>query len=744
MISVNELSKQLKMPMIEVKKLLQSHGIEGKREDSILTEKEIQKLVNGLTNANKSEHSATRDLEELFGENTRAFIDTNILLEDNFYEFWNRLEPVIIRHRSISTSRLPIIPFRVCDELIKMAQGEQNERAKKAGDVVRYVRQLKDKQLVKIMGDPNSDNFADNVFKTVFTQKRLQYNMVLVTQDKALTEDILQLNNSKADKANKVRVFKLKKDSTLADAEKITVKKPGYSFEAETPMFEIKKTPISRPDVPLKAKSFPKVGEDVYTSKGAVRLISVVSETGGEGMVYRTENGDICKIYHPSKLSLNRKEKIELMVKKRISHEGICWPTEVVYNSNKEFVGYLMPEAKGKELNNLFLKPLLAKNFPDWTKRETVQLCITILEKINYLHHHNIIMGDLNPRNVLVVSPKEVYFVDCDSYQLNKYPCEVDVDHFRAPELIGKDMSKQMRTLGNESFAIATLLFMIMIPGKPPYAQTGSGTPEEDIAKMIFAYPKGAEKKGVVAPGHWRFCWSHLSYDIKEAFYNTFQGGEVYSKEEDRLSSRDWLEKMKKYAYVLEKLIENDEQSGWIFPTDYKKIKDVPYATCVGCNKSVKEEDLTEGYCKSCLHDNGEVYHCGRCNKEMIYSNFQRLVKKKPKYNECYECRQELDSVVKEIECRACGESFDFTLGEKEYYDSKGYEEPKRCQTCRDNNVPVRDSSKYIKACNMNVNTKIDYANNIYDVPDYMKDKKKDAVNGSVLEALRGIWSKFK
>lgn len=724
MLSVNEFAKQLKINNTQARQLLEECGVNITSDSQMLNEKDIANIFLKLSGGNvklaKPNQSPNSDLEILFGEDTRTFIDTNILLDDNFYEFWERLEPLVIRHRSIRVDRLPIIPYRVCEELIKMSKGD-DERAKKAPKVLNFLKTLKDKQLIRIMGDTQSDNFADNVFKTVFTQYRLKYNMILITQDKGLTEDILQLNNAKADKAKKVKVLKLTKDAKLIDVLEYNNLKAANSstnkkITTETPKFEIKTSPISRKDEVLKVKSFPKEGDTIYTSKGSLKLVSTVSETGGEGMVYKTSNGEICKIYHPSKLTLNRKEKIELMVKNKITYPGVCWPTEIVYNVNKEFVGYLMPEAKGTELEKLIkVKAILQKTFPNWTKKDMVQLCITILEKMVYLHHHNIILGDINARNILVVNQKEVYFVDTDSYQIGKYPCEVGWPHFTAPELIGKDTSKHMRTMGNENFAIATLLFMIMIPGKPPYAQTGSGTPEADIARMVFAYPKGAEKKGVVAPGQWRFCWSHLSYDLKEAFYNTFQGGEAYCQEEDRLSSKDWLDRMRKYHFVIDKLIENDEQSGWIFPNDYKKHKSVTYSNCKVCGNSVKEEDLTEGYCRPCLKE-GEIYHCTRCNAEMTYTNLQKFVKKKPKYNECYDCRKELDTVVKEIECRGCGDTFDFTLGEKEYYDSKGYDYPKRCSNCRENNVPIKQRTK----------------------------KESYDMSPGIMDVLKGLWAKVK
>lgn len=82
-------------------------------------------------------------------------------------------------------------------------------------------------------------------------------------------------------------------------------------------------------------------------------------------------------------------------------------------------------------------------------------LCITILKKLKYLHDRNVILGDINPNNILVVSPTEVYFVDTDSYQIEGFPCPVGTINFTAPEIQRKDFSTFLRTIGNERFAVA-------------------------------------------------------------------------------------------------------------------------------------------------------------------------------------------------------------------------------------------------------------------------------------------------
>lgn len=164
------------------------------------------------------------------------------------------------------------------------------------------------------------------------------------------------------------------------------------------------------------------------------------------------------------------------------------FPLAVLHNTRNEFVGYLMPEAKGKELQKcVFIPQLLKKTHPDWKKTETVQLCITILKKLKYLHERNVILGDINPNNILVESPTEVYFVDTDSYQIEGFPCPVGTINFTAPEIQRKKFDTFLRTLGNERFAVATLLFMIMLPGKSPYSLQGGENQIDNIINGDFA-----------------------------------------------------------------------------------------------------------------------------------------------------------------------------------------------------------------------------------------------------------------
>ncbi|RZN14186.1 MAG: cytochrome C551 [Methanosarcinales archaeon] len=38
----------------------------------------------------------------------------------------------------------------------------------------------------------------------------------------------------------------------------------------------------------------------------------------------------------------------------------------------------------------------------------------------------------------------------------------------------------------------------------------------------------------------------------------------------------------------------------------------------------------------------------------------------------------------KTLTCQDCSEEFIFTAGEQEFFEEKGFDEPKRCKECRD------------------------------------------------------------
>jgi serine/threonine protein kinase len=646
----------------------------------------------------------------------KIFIDTCSLLSEDADKFWANITPVLQRE-----SKTVIIPYRVYEELDKFAsnpslclQKSPNKPSlnHQAINVKSNVAVLQRAGLIEIFGDSN-DNFADNVFQTVFTKFRLKYSLMLITQDNNLANDIVNISKSKSvNTNNRILVERINKFGFLSkfsfnkhpkrynepNTNHVHIfRRPQYSVSTEIPdkeRFASAKV-VTTVRGKILVSYIPKEGDVVIAERGEqrkpIKIIKFVA-AGGEGTIYMTDIPDVvAKIYKEEKIDKAKHKKLKLMLTKSIDCVGICFPLAVIYNSNNEFVGYLMKKAHGTELQKcVFIPQLLKKKFPTWKKNDTVELCITILKKLKYLHDRNIILGDINPNNILVVSPKEVYFVDADSYQIEGFPCPVGTINFTAPEIQRKKYETFLRSLGNERFAVATLLFMIMLPGKPPYSLQGGENQIDNIINGDFAYASGDRSTGKAPEGIWRYCWSHLPRYLKDDFYETFRKGGEHSEENTRYSTGDWLKKFEYYLSLLTsgKFAEQDEISMELFPTRLKKNKNTTYIKCKICHNDVDEERAEQGICPDCLRK-GEIYRCAKCGCEMKYTNYQKLIKHSRRYDICKDCNDKKNMVYTRAHCSDCGKIFEITYGEKDFFESKGYQLPKRCVNCRGSRASI-------------------------------------------------------
>lgn len=643
---------------------------------------------------------------ELIVRDYKVFIDTCSLCTKGFAEFSKTFFPLLRK----CNSKL-IVPLRVVDELKRLTlrqDTEENvgtqERAQYAYKVLVYYQ---NEGLVTLHGE-DGDNFADNVFLVQFTKFRIKHKLALITQDRGLATDISRLNDSNSVDGQVIKALRITDKGFLGKnlgvnyqyndtTSNVNSKKKNsigsqvggvdeHEDMESSKKFSIKKKITNLDDFVIPTAHFPGPEETVTTLMYGDVTLRPDPKRGGEGSVFLTDKpGLVCKIYHQDKLTRHRLEKLRLMVDCGINKPGICWPIDAVLNREGKPVGYLMPEAKGTELQrSLFIPPLMKKNFPAWKRIDIVELAINIMEKINYLHSQNIIVGDINPSNILINEDKKVYFVDTDSYQIEEFPCPVGTITFTAPEIQRKPFSEFLRSVGNERFALATLLFMLMLPGKNPYAQQGGANLIDNIIEMDFSYPFGSKSNKKTPDGPWRFCWSHLPYNIKEHFYETFRKGGKISTENTRISTSNWLSLFQEYHYLLKsgKFGEQDPMSEEIFPTRFKQIKGMSYQKCRLCKQDFPEEQMRDGICNSCLKQGDEIV-CSRCGNSFLFSNYQKHIKKSKPYTICYDCFKDMETSFSSRVCVDCGKTFTITVGEKEYFESKGFELPKRCSKCR-------------------------------------------------------------
>jgi len=610
------------------------------------------------------------NLEQLVRD-YKIFVDTCSFMHPEASMFFNKtLAPMLLNFK-----KKIIIPDKVIVEINRLQNSNKKDTSTAAESAAKIMQEYQNFNLVDVRGE-DGDPFTDNVFHYVFSKFRTKHNLAIITQDTELTKIILSLKEAKAIQSSKKLIaLKLDKYGNLKewnDNQSFTGMNKSYhqnTFE-KVEKFQICSKPRQQKDYIHKTTKIPEEGYYVNAGEyGRIRLIDKIGE-GGEGKIYSTDSGHACKIYLKDRITENRFQKINLMVGRKLNIPGVCWPLATINNSNKEFVGYLMPMANGKPMQKcMFVKPLLEKYFPHWKRVNLVNLSITWLEKTVALHSFNILMGDVNPLNILIKTDQELYLVDTDSYQIQDFPCPVGMVNFTAPEIQGKDFATFMRTLEHEYFAIATLLFMILLPGKPPYSHQGGEDPLDNIKKGEFSYPFRENTNKKTPDGPWRFIWSNLPYKTKEAFYNCFTN-------QNRINAHQWLILMKIYKDYLEKrYLDPDGESEKLFPARFKSV-------------STYAQEKYDA-------ENGDYvnYKCNICGKQFQVNSRQAERLKDIPSKICRDCLIVLKMKREEsrrnrntgtfIYCVDCGEQFLFSDGEKEYYNKIGLTPPKRCKDCR-------------------------------------------------------------
>lgn len=497
----------------------------------------------------------------------KLFVDTSSLMHPNSQAVFLGE----VKNALIASNGQLFVAVKVYEEIKKHQANEgrsrdDEARRRRATDGFRILRHLDSLGLIQYIGDKN-DQFPDAFFHTAFSRYRTENHLSLITQDVSLMVDILRLQTSCSVKWIKpITIFEVTANGlwwqTIQAAEERLARQRVNNANAKG----------RANDELLKANLEIKVGTVFNTTKyGSNLVLAQEIKAGGEGTVFFTSRqGIVAKIYHQDKLTVSRREKLKLMLAKSLNPgaetRGICWPLETLTDREGIFRGYLMPEARGVEMGGgVFVRPEIEKNFPHWNRLHLVTLCLSLLEKIQHLHDSGILIGDINEWNILVENENSVFLVDLDSCQIGNFPSPVGTVYFTPPELQEGSFTKKLRTDENEYFAIATMLFMILHAGKQPYAQLGGGTPGENIKAMQFPYPWGENTNKKAPEGPWKYIWSHLSYLIKGAFYQTFHAS---YKGMPRRTPAEWIWLLERYKYELKQGYHSKE----LFPNFYEQV----------------------------------------------------------------------------------------------------------------------------------------------------------------------------
>jgi serine/threonine protein kinase/rRNA-processing protein FCF1 len=531
-------------------------------------------------------------LVSLLAKNYVVICDTNTFLQ-NDATVNSFLKNVVDAHTE--TNRNIVVPAVVLEELKKISNKYPAKwRGKRAAVSWRTIAGLINNRCgFECRGEKEelADAFADPVLEKIVPMLKLRFDLAFITADQDLAVALLSSVNDRAvQSSKKILVYQVAANGFMQELKLIPLGKASSgwgSLGGGSAASSCGRASTFRFDNPSSCRVAPDrllggndavigVGACVYTSTHqCLRLLTSLGK-GGEGEVFSTNQpNSVAKVYSPAARTQNREKKVDSYLQHGITNDSFCFPSAKLCDSRGRFLGYLMPKAEGYELaKSIFIKPLLASKFPAWNRRDLVQSAITILKGIRFCHERNIFLGDINPSNILVKNPLEVHFVDTDSYQINGLACPVGTALFTAPEIQEKHFKDFLRSEGNEDFAVAVLLFEILMLGKQPYATSNSDDIIRNIKNGMFPYPFGDRSSSGIPDGPWRFMWSHLPYRIKGAFYQTFAKGGLYFQPSSRLTAAKWIDLFAEYLRLLDdgSLIRQDSMSLDLYPTRYKQV----------------------------------------------------------------------------------------------------------------------------------------------------------------------------
>ena len=367
--------------------------------------------------------------------------------------------------------------------------------------------------------------------------------------------------------------------------------------------------------------AIPQEEEQIFCEeKGAVssyRLGKPIS-IGGEGIIYHATGGRVYKIYKQNRLTEYSVSKLRAMINEApILDDNICWPQGLVLEPSEKRVpvGCIMRriDTHDNDVHTLdaFVNSIhyLSTEWK-WDRTHLVRLCTKIIETFRCLHKNEILMGDVNLSNILVRKNCDVYFIDTDSYQFKDFLCLVGVPEFVSPRIhrLEKSFNEIRRTIDDENFAIACLVFKILFLGSSPLPQGNIG----DISDLLNHNFKFTSDSAI--PHQDNLIWLNLTKRIREAFINVFTK-EIYPSDDE------WIDMLKE----LFSCMRSNFLSSEIYPShaidtkDFGKIK-FQQAFCENCGSQYEIcPGSTEKLCSTC--------------QGLRYDNQRRIVKVR-----CKEC----------------------------------------------------------------------------------------------------------
>jgi serine/threonine protein kinase len=260
---------------------------------------------------------------------------------------------------------------------------------------------------------------------------------------------------------------------------------------------------------------------------------------GGQGQVFRASlGGTPVAVKLLRSVDLPRLEALRQLPPACARHATL--PLAVVHHwrsgARAEAAGYVMPCIAPESS----LSAARLFNFDElqrlrrFTWRDAVLAALLLAEAVAALHAEGVVIGDLNPENVLFsqeAAPAgwRAVLLDSDSFQIRsadgqRFHCGVARPLYTAPELVGCDLSRTWREVSTDHFALAVLVYQLLLHDHPYDNAINSAEPDLPIGDKIRRglYPHAATVPAGLRASPARPAPQEVSAALAEAFQRSF------------------------------------------------------------------------------------------------------------------------------------------------------------------------------------------------------------------------------
>lgn len=301
---------------------------------------------------------------------------------------------------------------------------------------------------------------------------------------------------------------------------------------------------------------------------------------GGEGEIYEVPHhpGLVAKVYHRDKRRSERFEKLRIMVcnppddpTKHLKHPSIAWPIELLCDAaSGQPVGFVMPRVQNMlPLSDVYTLRARLQKLPSFDYLYLVRTAYNLCAAVRAVHRGGCVIGDLNESNVLVSEQALVTLVDADSFQVQDpqtgrvYRSLVGKPEYTPPELQGCRFAEVDRRPEHDAFALAVLIFRLLMEGFHPFdgVYRGRGEPpriDERIRRGYFPYARGNR---VIDPSPNAPPFEILHPKLQKLFLRCFEEG--FASPAARPQVQEWLETLRRVESGLRQCSRNKRHHYW-------------------------------------------------------------------------------------------------------------------------------------------------------------------------------------